>query len=835
MKALLTKIRITVLLMVAPFFLLAQSNQYLHFDKVDDFVNLPNASQYIANSSSGFSMAGWFNCDALGYGQGVMSFRSGTQGFYLIQLNNGELECRFQNSAGTLFEVKGAANTIVPQMWQHIAWVYDGSTVALYMNGVLKGSKAASGTITSSTIAFTIGKCILASFNFVFGGRADEVSVWNKGLTQAEIQDMMQNGLTGTESNLQLYYKFDQGVPGGDNTSITKLISEVGSPAKDADLMNFALIGNTSNFGGTLNPGYQAISFPQLDPKLITDGPFTISATATSGLPVSFDIVSGPATINGNTITLSGTEGEVKVRATQGGNGTYTPATPVINTFFVYDPATHLPEIDARNPLPGDVRIPSLKMLQLAAISTITVPELFQVQECHFLIDGVTIPAVNHGNNHFTGWWTPPAYGSYTISFVSSNNYGHAKTENISISVIADTVDQDIIAAQGILLNTDVSSITVDAQLPAFVGAFDKITATLQVSCPPGGCGIWDRVASVDAKGHDGQWFEIIRYITPYGTPCSHNTDLTDYMSLLSGKISFRFNCMTLDNGYTYKLTLHYGAGYPVHPYSQIYEIWNEIYPFGDMANLQPVEPVDFNFPENTAASRLKLISTGHGWDFMYNTSNAAEFYEATHHIWVNNAETFAQHNWSICNPNPDGCSPQNGTWYHPRAGWCPGSIAPWFNYDMNTFITTDDIELGYVFYPDYVDLCHPNNPNCVSPSATCTDCNDGFNPSLDVACNLVVFADQPIAQGIKGNHSLSSQLLVYPNPSTGLINISTDSPDSFRTAVVRILTPSGTVIESMKWDGQNTSLDLSSKPKGLYFLQVQSASGVGIKKFMLL
>ncbi|MEL6926776.1 MAG: hypothetical protein AAFO94_22235, partial [Bacteroidota bacterium] len=79
----------------------------------------------------------------------------------------------------------------------------------------------------------------------------------------------------------------------------------------------------------------QAINMGQLDNKLTTDAPFGISATATSGLPVSFEIVSGPATISGTTITLDGVPGTVVVRATQAGNNQYNAATPVERDFIV--------------------------------------------------------------------------------------------------------------------------------------------------------------------------------------------------------------------------------------------------------------------------------------------------------------------------------------------------------------------------------------------------------------------------------------------------------------------------------------------------------------------
>lgn len=120
------------------------------------------------------------------------------------------------------------------------------------------------------------------------------------------------------------------------------------------------MTGATSNFNGTLDPTYQAISFLPIPNKLISDPPFTVEASATSGLPVTFTILSGPATVNGNIVTLSGTPGLVEVEASQPGGGQSDPGEPVIQRFQVLDPQTHLPEIEARNPLAGNVSVPSL-------------------------------------------------------------------------------------------------------------------------------------------------------------------------------------------------------------------------------------------------------------------------------------------------------------------------------------------------------------------------------------------------------------------------------------------------------------------------------------------
>ncbi len=735
------RLLLALVLSVQAGLLFSQSNQYLHFDGIDDHVILQNGSQYFSGSKQ-LTMTGWFYCDELSYGQGYFGFRigSGNAEFYIIQLNNGILECRLKSTTG-LWEYVSPPNTAIPQVWQHIAWVFDENIVRLYVNGALIGSSPASGVFQGANVPFAIGRSILSNLDFYFKGRIDEVSVWNTALTQAEIQDMIDNELSGNENSLELYYKFNQGEPGGDNTTITHLICEIGSGERDGQLMNFALTGETSNFNGTLQQGFQAISFPQIPNKLTTDGPFEITATATSGLEVIFEVLSGPATVVGNLVTLTGQPGTVSIQAMQPGDDQYLPAEPVVNHFQVIDPNTHVPDIDVRHPLPGDVYVSTLSAIRLTAIATIQYPELFDVQGVQFVAGGQTIHAIDAlGNGYYTAWWTPPSYGNHSITIVAENNFGVSASEIININVIEPANDIEVIAAEGVWLNAGVASVVVESELPSFLGSFDQITAHLEVSCPPGGCGPWDRLASIDVKGHDGQWFEIIRYITPYGVPCNHSIDLTDYASLLHGKVFFRFNCVTFDNGFQYKLSFNYRVGTPTFLYSNVYKVWKDNYWFGDYANLQPVEDWNFTFPSNATAATLKLVSTGHGWG-TNNTGNAAEFYNATHHIWVNGAQTFTQHNWNVCNPNPDGCQPQNGTWFHNRAGWCPGSIAPWFTYDMTPFISAESVNLQYVFFEQYVDLCHPNHPDCIS-GVTCPDCNDGYNPNLEVACNLVLFSN---------------------------------------------------------------------------------------------
>ncbi|MEM7296960.1 MAG: T9SS type A sorting domain-containing protein, partial [Bacteroidota bacterium] len=78
----------------------------------------------------------------------------------------------------------------------------------------------------------------------------------------------------------------------------------------------------------------QTITFESIDDQVFGDDAFNLSATASSGLEVTFTVVSGPISINGNTITINGA-GTAIIAANQGGNETFNPAPEVTQTFEI--------------------------------------------------------------------------------------------------------------------------------------------------------------------------------------------------------------------------------------------------------------------------------------------------------------------------------------------------------------------------------------------------------------------------------------------------------------------------------------------------------------------
>ena len=112
------------------------------------------------------------------------------------------------------------------------------------------------------------------------------------------------------------------------NTSLTYTLTPFGST-------NYTITPVAASFNITGNTNLpQAIIFPSL-PNFKHGGTYQLTARTTSGLPVSYTITSGSgiASINGSTLTVSGT-GAVTVQAAQNDpTGDYAPATPVSRSF----------------------------------------------------------------------------------------------------------------------------------------------------------------------------------------------------------------------------------------------------------------------------------------------------------------------------------------------------------------------------------------------------------------------------------------------------------------------------------------------------------------------
>jgi hypothetical protein len=114
------------------------------------------------------------------------------------------LEQRFTQDGTVLWNifvngnsVSVISNTTLPlNTWTHIAGTFDGTTSRLYFNGVEVGNTTQAGTIDPSVGAdFEIGRNI--ALGELFDGLIDEVELFSRALTPAEIQSIYNAGSAG--------------------------------------------------------------------------------------------------------------------------------------------------------------------------------------------------------------------------------------------------------------------------------------------------------------------------------------------------------------------------------------------------------------------------------------------------------------------------------------------------------------------------------------------------------------------------------------------------------------------------------------------------------------
>ena len=93
-------------------------------------------------------------------------------------------------------EVTGT-NPLALNEWHHVAATWDGASIKVYVNGVKEGEVASSATLPSDLGASTAIGAWLGGGNSFFTGSIDEVEIFNRALSAAEIRAIFEAGSAG--------------------------------------------------------------------------------------------------------------------------------------------------------------------------------------------------------------------------------------------------------------------------------------------------------------------------------------------------------------------------------------------------------------------------------------------------------------------------------------------------------------------------------------------------------------------------------------------------------------------------------------------------------------
>ena len=233
-------------------------NYALQFDGVDDMVE--GSAEGFPSGNSNRTIELWFNRIGQPVESGAL-IGYGTWGNYdqLYQFYISQDKLYFTQWGDGVY-----TNTIIKSnQWYHVAVVNVGNEVVIYLNGEVDGT----GNVninTSSNASFNIGKAPPGyDWSERFNGIIDEVRIWDVARTQQEIQQFMNQPLTGTELGLVGYWQFNEGTG---NTAYDKT-------------------GNAHN--GSLQGGVNWIlSETQIAPSWISIIPDTGICTSNSSLAV---------------------------------------------------------------------------------------------------------------------------------------------------------------------------------------------------------------------------------------------------------------------------------------------------------------------------------------------------------------------------------------------------------------------------------------------------------------------------------------------------------------------------------------------------------------------
>ena len=185
---------------------------------------------------------------------------------WALEIANGNLYFSTNSNSNGGRGITVPGSYIPLNQWTHVAGVYNGTQMIVYINGIAVATNTQSGSLYAGSLYAGIGTA--GNVGGYYNGAMDEVRIWNVARTQAQIQANMDATISPTSTGLICYFPFDQGVANAPNPSATIPIEAVSNiPVVIGG--SFAWNGNTSNwvartdvaFGSPATTGNNALHF----------------------------------------------------------------------------------------------------------------------------------------------------------------------------------------------------------------------------------------------------------------------------------------------------------------------------------------------------------------------------------------------------------------------------------------------------------------------------------------------------------------------------------------------------------------------------------------------
>ncbi len=700
----------------------AQTGAALNFDGVNDKVVIaPSAASSLAGNNK-VTVEAWVRpTTTTGLGCVVGNYNSpgNNMQFMIRRENNSWAFWVGPGNVTSYSTTPSTAGTATVNVWQHVAAVYNGTVMTLYINGVVSATAATSNTFATTTNSVTIGGESSSEF---FTGDIDEVRIWNIARSQADIQNSMNCEINGPAANLLANYHFNQGIAAGANAAVTAATDDSGNNYTGT-LTAMTLTGTTSNWvaPGGVTSGVScngaALNFDGVNDQINYGSSLTASLNP-------LNVITVEAWVKPTSFTTSPTGNGLIV-------GNYN--SPLNNQQFFLRRDGNKYDFAIKNGpstiyLNSPVGTSTLNTWQhVAGVWTGTLMILY--------INGVSVATATTAANSFsvtgctnsvvTGWENAGGGEGFTGNIDEIRIWGVARTQceiNTFMNCEIPT------SATGLLANYHFNK-----------GIASCNNVSVAALNDASGNGFNGTLNSFALNGSTSNW------ITPGGVVSGYTTSLAPPSITVTANPS-----LAVCNGASLSLT---GSG--TNTYS-----WTS-----GISNGVAFTPTVSNSYTVTGTNTITTCSNN-----------------AIANVTVNTLPivTAASSSSLICNGQTSTLTASGAT-----------------TYTWNTTATTAII--------------------AVSPSVNTTYTVNGTDAN---GCNNVATITQSVSActNLKSNNNSVSGIIVYPNPSTGMLTIDIESP-----SIINVVDVLGKVIYTQQLQDGKHNINLSNFNNGLYILRAES------------
>ena len=158
--------------------------QALKFDGLDDYVNC--GKDVSLDITQAITIEAWVKPYTFPTDPNYSTIATKVRAYYFHIDSSGYLRVYQYGTSSPGYH--SSSNPILLNVWQHVAYTYDGSNVRFFINGVLDNTIAVEGTISVSSEHLGIGMNLDASGDPFpncyrqFQGEIDEVRIWNTAI-----------------------------------------------------------------------------------------------------------------------------------------------------------------------------------------------------------------------------------------------------------------------------------------------------------------------------------------------------------------------------------------------------------------------------------------------------------------------------------------------------------------------------------------------------------------------------------------------------------------------------------------------------------------------------